>query len=78
MTTRRKILIEHIHSLGFEDIREGVTLQRVTLQRLGCIDIPSYKFAMFAPSTSTGIRYNEILGPCVNTGLLASNYILNA
>ena len=26
----------HIHSLGFQDIREGVTLQKVTLHRLGC------------------------------------------
>ena len=35
VTTRREILIEHIHSLGFRDIREGVRLWRVALWRLG-------------------------------------------
>ena len=31
MIYHRKILTEHIHSLGFQDIREVVTLQKVTL-----------------------------------------------
>ena len=35
LTTRREDQTEHIHSLGFQDIRE-----KVTLQRLGCI--PNY------------------------------------
>jgi hypothetical protein len=34
MIYHRKILTEHIHSLGFQDIRKGVTLQRVTLWML--------------------------------------------
>ena len=29
MTKRREISIEHIYSLGFQDIREGVTLKRL-------------------------------------------------
>ena len=34
---RREIKTEHICTLGFWDKREGVTLQRMTLHRLGCI-----------------------------------------
>ena len=37
MTIRREISTNHICSVGFWDIREGVTLQRVTLQSLGFI-----------------------------------------
>ena len=33
-------LTEHIRSLGLQDIREGVTLQRVALQRLGLLESP--------------------------------------
>jgi hypothetical protein len=36
VTTRRDVLNEHICSLLFQDIREEVTLQRMTLCRLGC------------------------------------------
>ena len=35
--TRGEIQTAHIRSLGFQDIREEVTLQRVALQRVGCI-----------------------------------------
>ena len=31
MSIRREMQIEHIRSLGFQDIREGVTLRRVML-----------------------------------------------
>ena len=34
---KREIEIENICFLGFQDIREGVTLRRVILWRLGCI-----------------------------------------
>ena len=37
MTTMREIQIEHNYSIGFWDIREGVTFHRVILRRLGCI-----------------------------------------
>ena len=37
MSTKREIYIEHICLLEFWDVREGVTLWRVILQRLKCI-----------------------------------------
>lgn len=36
VTTKREIETEHIRFLAFRDIREGATLQRVILGRLGC------------------------------------------
>ena len=36
MTSWRDIYTKHIRSLGFLDIRKGVTLQKKTLRRLGC------------------------------------------
>ena len=42
VTTRRGIQKEHICSLGFPGITEGVTLRRVTLHRLGCIYTKDY------------------------------------
>ena len=79
MTTRRNVFVEDIHSVGFQDIREGVTLQSlVTFQRLGRFDIPNYKkFDKFAPSTSTGVSYNEILGPCVKYWIVLPQIIFS-
>lgn len=37
VTTKSEIFIENIRSLGFQDIRKGVTFMRFILQRLGCI-----------------------------------------
>jgi hypothetical protein len=39
VTTRREILTTNIHSLGFRDIRERVTLWGLILRSLGCIAI---------------------------------------
>ena len=39
VTTRREIEIGRICSLRFHDIREGVTLRRVILRRLRCINL---------------------------------------
>lgn len=40
VTTKREIYIEHIYTLGFQDIREeNVTLRRVTLWTLGCLGV---------------------------------------
>ena len=39
VTTRRDIWTKHICSLGFWDMREEATLQKVTLRRLWCISI---------------------------------------
>ena len=37
--TRSEIFIQNIRSLGFRDIREGVTLRRLILGSLECIDV---------------------------------------
>jgi hypothetical protein len=37
VTTKSDSLIENIHSLGFHDIRKGLTFMRFILHRLGCI-----------------------------------------
>ena len=36
VTRRGEIYIEHIRSLGFRDIIEGVTIRRLVLRRVGC------------------------------------------
>ena len=41
VTTRREILTKHIHAWGCRVMREGVTLQRVTLWRSMCTCLPS-------------------------------------
>ena len=39
MITRSEISIENIRHVGFRDIREGVTLRRLMLWSLECIDV---------------------------------------